>query len=107
MTLRTHELKSWPRFFRSIVAGDRAHELRRNDRDYRVGDQVLLREYDPDSKTYTGSFCEAAITSMTSRDIPCAVSDQGLNPDFCILSIRVVSVSADLCESVGSLRAAN
>lgn len=96
MTVRTHELKSWPRFFRPIVAGERTHELRRNDRDYQVGDRVLLREYDPDSQRYTGSFCEAAITSMTSRDVPCAVSDEGLNRDFCILSVRVVAVSTDL-----------
>jgi hypothetical protein len=99
MTVRTHELKSWSRFFRPIVAGERTHELRRNDRDYRVGDRLLLREYDPDSKAYTGSHCEADITSMTSRDVPCAVSDEGLNPDFCILSIRVISVSPNLRES--------
>ncbi|GAS96637.1 ASC-1 homology domain protein [Mycolicibacterium canariasense] len=106
MTVRTHDLKSWSRFFRPIIAGERAHELRRNDRDYRVGDRVLLREYDPSSQTYTGSFCEAVVTSITSRDVPCAVSDQGLNPDFCILSVRVLSVSPDLREISGSLHAA-
>jgi hypothetical protein len=46
MAVRTHELKSWSRFFRPIVAGERAHELRRNDRDYSVGGRVILREYD-------------------------------------------------------------
>ncbi|MDH6291833.1 DUF3850 domain-containing protein [Rhodococcus opacus] len=102
MTVRTHELKSWARFFRPIVAGQRAHELRRNDRDYRAGDRLFLREYDPVSETYTGSFCEAAITSITSREVPCAVSDEGLNPDFCILSVRVLSVSPDLRGRVGS-----
>lgn len=96
---RTHELKSWSRFFRAIVAGERAHELRHNDRDYQVGERILLREYDPDSDTYTGSFCEAIITSITSKDVPCAVSDLGLHPDFCILSIRVLHVSPDLCGS--------
>lgn len=96
MSVRTHDVKSWTRFFRPIVSGERVHELRRNDRDYRVGDRMHLREYDDVSDTYTGSYCEAAITSITSREIPCAVSDQGLNPDYCILSIRVLSVSPDL-----------
>ena len=106
MTIRTHQLKSWSRFFRPIVAGERTHELRRNDRKYRVGDRILLREYDPNSQTYTGSFCEAVITSMTSQDVPCAVSDQGLNPDFCILSVRLLSVSPDLrANAVSSLAA--
>lgn len=100
MTVRTHELKSWSQFFRPIVAGERTHELRRNDRDYRVGDRLLLREYDPSMGTYTGSHCEVAITSITSRDVPCAVSDQGLDPDFCILSVRVVSLSPDLQKSL-------
>lgn len=96
MTARTHELKSWSQFFRRIVTGERAHELRRNDRDYRVGDRVILREYDPNSATYTGSFCEGTITSMTSRDVPCAVSEEGLHPEFCILSIRIFAMSPDL-----------
>ncbi|WP_369198205.1 DUF3850 domain-containing protein [Mycobacterium marseillense] len=107
MIARTHELKSWSRFFRPIVAGERTHELRRNDRDYRVGDRLLLREYDPDAECYTGSSCEAAITSITSRDVPCAASDQGLNPEFCILSIRVIAVSPDLSGILGSAHGAN
>lgn len=96
MTDRVHELKSWSRFFRPVAAGERTHELRRNDRDYRVGDRLRLREYDAGSRTYTGSFCDVVITSITSRDVPCAASDQALDPDFCILSVRVLSVSPDL-----------
>jgi Domain of unknown function (DUF3850) len=103
MNMRTHELKSWPRFFHPIVARERVHELRRNDRGYRVGDRLLLREYDPETDAYTGSFCEALITAMTSRDLPCAVSDQGLHADFCILSVRVLAVSPDLAGSTESL----
>ncbi|WP_413641489.1 DUF3850 domain-containing protein [Mycobacterium sp. RTGN5] len=96
MTARTHELKSWSEFFRPIVSGERAHELRRNDRDYRVGDRLILREYDPEAGTYSGEYCEVVVTSITSRDVPCAVSDQGLNPDFCILSVRVVPSRAEI-----------
>lgn len=87
----SHELKSWPRFFHSIVTGDRRHELRRNDRDYRVGDRLVLREFDELLGAYTGRECMAVVTSITSRDEPCAVSAEGLNPDFCILTIRVVA----------------
>jgi hypothetical protein len=87
----SHELKSWPRFFNPIVTGDRCHELRRNDRDYRVGDRLVLREFDESFGTYTGRECTAVVTSITSRDEPCAVSAEGLNPDFCILTIGVVA----------------
>ena len=103
MTTRTHDLKSWPQFFRPIACGERTHELRRNDRDYGVGDRVLLREYDPSSDSYTGSYCEAVVTSITSRDVPCAASDLGLHPDYCILSIRLQAVSPDLRPASGSI----
>lgn len=85
----SHELKSWPQFFNPIITGDRRHELRRNDRDYRVGDSLVLREFDPSRGAYTGRSCTAVVTSITSRDEPCAVSVEGLSQDFCILTIRL------------------
>lgn len=85
-----HELKSWPEFFVNIVAGRRTHELRFNDRDYRIGDRMLLREYHPVACCYSGATIEVEITSITSQEVPCAVSGQGLRPNFCILSIRRV-----------------
>src|ERR1700742_865991 len=94
---RTHELKSWPRFFNPITNGDRRHELRRNDRNYRVGDLLLLREFDESAGTYTGRQCKAVVTSITSQDKPCAASAEGLNPEFCILSIHVAA-PAEGCE---------
>ncbi|CAB4943729.1 unannotated protein [freshwater metagenome] len=86
-----HSLKSWPNFFGPIVAGDRRHELRRNDRGFRIGDEILLNEFDPALVAYTGRTCLVTITSITSSEFPCAVSDVGLNPDFCILTISLVS----------------
>ncbi|TDK97013.1 DUF3850 domain-containing protein [Mycobacterium paragordonae] len=90
----THKLKSWPEFFRPIVAGERCHELRRNDRAYQVGDIIELNEFDPATQTFTGARCLAKITSLTSSDVPCAVSSEALNPQFCILSIHVTSFTA-------------
>lgn len=43
----THKLKSWPQFFNPTRNGVKQFELRRNDRDYRVGDQLLLKEWSP------------------------------------------------------------
>ena len=50
----THELKSWPQHFAPLMNGEKSFELRKNDRDFQVGDMLRLREYDPVSKTYTG-----------------------------------------------------
>jgi hypothetical protein len=86
--MTTHTVKSWPRFFDPILLGTRTHELRRNDRAYAVGDLVELREYDPETKIYSGRVCIVEITSITSQDEPCAVSAEALHGDFCILSVK-------------------
>lgn len=84
----THELKCWPKFFAAIARGEKRHDLRRaTDRDFRLGDRLLLREFDPERDAYTGKTQLVTITYITSADLPCALSKQALNPDFCILSI--------------------
>lgn len=50
-----HELKTWPEYFQDIMEGSKTFEVRKNDRNYEVGDTLLLREYDPGAKEYTGS----------------------------------------------------
>jgi len=43
----THELKTWPEFFNQTRSDRKRFELRQADRDFRVGDHLLLREWDP------------------------------------------------------------
>lgn len=86
----THELKCWPKFFTAIAQGEKRHDLRRaTDRDFQVGDWLLLREFDPALDSYTGQTLRVAVTYVTSADMPCALSDQALHPEFCILSIAL------------------
>lgn len=42
-----HDLKIWPTQYAMILQGKKTFELRRDDRPYAIGDQLLLREYDP------------------------------------------------------------
>lgn len=86
-----HSIKSWPELFEATLSGAKVHEVRRlTDRDYRVGDLLRLREYDPSTETYSGRELVVRITYMTSADAPCALSEKCLHPDFCILSIAKV-----------------
>jgi hypothetical protein len=83
-----HELKCWPEFFEAIALGEKRHDLRQSrDRHFEVGDQLRLREYDPASSSYTGREQTVVVTYITSAERPCALSNEGLHPDFCILSI--------------------
>lgn len=88
---RIHELKSWPKFFEAIARGDKRHELRRAcDRDFRKGDRLRLREFDPETQCYTGREQTVEVTYVTSAKDPCALSEQALHPDYCILSVAPI-----------------
>lgn len=49
-----HEVKSWPEHFSATMFGQKSFDLRRNDRDYKVGDYLIFKEYDPGTMQYTG-----------------------------------------------------
>ena len=49
-----HELKTWPVYYEEIAAGRKNVELRLNDRDYRPGDILALREWEPPPKPGSG-----------------------------------------------------
>jgi hypothetical protein len=86
-----HRLKCWPEFFAAVIAGKKTHDLRRaDDRDFRMGDTLLLEEFNPRTRRYTGQNTRVRITYITSADSPCALSEDALHPDFCILSIALV-----------------
>jgi hypothetical protein len=83
-----HHVKSWPYLFEAVIQGVKRHELRKNDRDYRVGDILVLREYSPDSGEYTGRQYAVEVTYITSTERPCAISGSALSDGYCILSIK-------------------
>ncbi|UOQ53999.1 ASCH/PUA domain-containing protein [Hymenobacter cellulosivorans] len=51
---QTHELKTWPVCFAAVESGAKPFDVRENDRNYQVGDVLLLREYEPETEHYSG-----------------------------------------------------
>src|SRR5690625_611639 len=51
-----HELKILPEYFEEIRRGNKAFEIRKNDRDYKVHDEILLKEYDPKKENFTTEY---------------------------------------------------
>lgn len=49
-----HRLKIWPKFFKSVKIGEKSFEIRKNDRDFKVGDILVLQEWSPETDSYTG-----------------------------------------------------
>lgn len=83
--MKTHTLKCHPHFFAAIAAGKKTFEIRRNDRDYRVGDVLDLREFDP-SYGNTGRSLSGldVVYVMTAEDFPAIL------PGFVIMGLRGV-----------------
>jgi Domain of unknown function (DUF3850) len=50
-----HELKCWPWCFAPLITMDKTFEVRFNDRGFKKGDTLRLREWDPIVTQYTGS----------------------------------------------------
>jgi hypothetical protein len=99
-TIRTrmpHELKTHPDEFQAVLNGRMPWQLRRNDRDYRVGDQLLLKEWDP-AGGEPRSDQTLMIGGYTSRNLLVRVDyimDDahrfGLDPDYVIMNISLVN----------------
>lgn len=52
--MKIHELKITPSFFEDVVYDRKKFEVRKNDRGYKIGDYLCLREYDTEYQVYTG-----------------------------------------------------
>jgi hypothetical protein len=56
------EKKAWPELFEAVLSGAKNFDLRLADFDCRPGDTLVLREWNPETKTYTGRQIEKEIT---------------------------------------------
>lgn len=64
------EKKVWPEFFQKIIDGDKTFELRLADFKCSPGDVLILREWDPKTKEYTGRAIEKKVTYVAkTKDI--------------------------------------
>ncbi len=75
-----HELKCWPEPYAAVVSGVKRYEIRRDDRGYRVGDTLLLREWWPDAG-YTGRESRYTVTIITTGwGLPHGLVVMGIEP---------------------------
>lgn len=68
--MTTHEIKTWPDYFEAVVLGLKTFEIRKNDRDYQVGDVLVLREWNRETGEYSGRWAEARIDYLTDFGQP-------------------------------------
>ncbi|MEK6927267.1 MAG: DUF3850 domain-containing protein [Nanoarchaeota archaeon] len=55
------EKKCWPDSFNKILSGEKTYELRLGDFECKSGDVLVLKEWDPETKDYTGRVIEKKV----------------------------------------------
>lgn len=59
---KIHDLKIWPQYFQDVQSLIKPFEYRNDDRDFKVGDILNLREYDQHHTQYTGRVVQREIS---------------------------------------------
>lgn len=84
----THELKSHPEVFDARWRGSKTFEFRKNDRDFRFGDHLHEREWEPGhtSKEVGGSYTGRHILSRVMYILH--GGSFGIPEGYCIMSVE-------------------
>ena len=79
----THNLKCWPEYFGPLMEGFKTFEIRKNDRDYLLGDTLNLLEWIPESEQFTGRNVSFLVTYI--------MDSEELKPGFVVMGLSLVS----------------
>lgn len=83
---KIHELKVWSKFFPSLWNGNKKFEVRKDDRDFKPGDLLRLREWDKDAEAYGPNEIIARITCKLNG------GQFGIEEGYCVLSISTIEL---------------
>lgn len=83
-----HELKCWPEYFRALESGAKTFELRKDDRAFRVGDVLHLREWTPLGKARDGEFVGEYTGRIVVRRVTYILSGMGLQNGFVCMGLN-------------------
>lgn len=87
-----HNLKIWSEYFLLILSGEKKFEIRKNDRNFKVGDTLILREWNNTLSDYTGAFLTAKIKYILYG------GQFGIEEGYCVMSIeKTPPVELNIC----------
>ena len=84
--MKLHELKIKEDYFNAILRGEKTFELRKNDRDYKVGNFIHFIK--TDGLEYFGHSRDVYQITYVLKDVP----EYGLDKDYCILAIKKLEI---------------
>ena len=75
-----HKLKTWSKYYKEVENGNKTFEVRKFDRPFKVGDTLLLQEWDNETEMYTGNELEVTITYILDGTL--------MFDGFCVMAIK-------------------
>lgn len=79
---RVHCVKCWVGVFDDVRSGRKSFEYRLNDRDYQVGDVLVLQEYNPEYDSLSGRVHEVRVTYLLPG------GKFGVPEKYCVMGIE-------------------
>jgi hypothetical protein len=76
-----HALKTEPEYFMSIMDGSKTFDVRKMDRPFLDGGDIVLQEWNPETKQYTGKEWHGEITYILADERFC-------KKGHCVLGIK-------------------
>ena len=106
-----HELKIWPNEFKDTCSGKKTFEVRKNDRCFKIGDMLILREFVPckecsgygrvaDHTDFIDCTCKEPHGKYTGKKIHAVVKyilnggQFGIHKDYVVMSINAEKTNA-------------
>jgi len=77
-----HELKTWTEHYQNVVRGLKPWEIRLNDRNYQIGDTLVLKEYFPNLEKYSGEETKVEVIHILHG------GNFGIEKGYCIMTIK-------------------
>jgi len=79
---QSHKLKVWPEYYKELLTGRKTFEIRNNDRDFKIGDVLVLKEFDPIRNIFTKREIHKAVTYITDFNQADGFVVMGLSREF-------------------------
>jgi len=92
-----HELKCWPEYFCAVLAGLKTFEVRKNDRNFGLFDELILKEWEPAidvngvvsyaplNGQYTGRSCRVMVAYLLD-----GIFFEGIEHGFVVMAVRLM-----------------
>lgn len=93
--MNTHHLKIWPEYYKEVVEGRKKAEVRVNDRNFQVGDILVLQEYNSVKDYLTCNMVTVNVTHILDLNRLLFLEEK-----IVVLSIEIVKIHTDRTQKI-------